>query len=426
MGNWLALGDDENQFEAIEGLLNRKRRRTDRSKDPDRSIFGVIDMPTRGNGGNLWFDPFRPPQAEAQQVAPPPDFLAQFATNLPSPVQVPMPDRANYMRPYDVAQWTAQDTYNQSVPHIGGIFDDLQAALNQREQESAAQANTLVQQGNQEQAALQQSAAAATAPTTLAAALGGSSQADAMAEADQALLQAGQSNRNQLVREMEAQTVNDSNQREADAEVMRSASLGNARTNLDAILQQIGIGRAGAEQQFQQDTTAANTANQQARNEHALMQLDMQRQQIEMAQQAEQMWAQQNERYAANSMTSGRMNWENNLESRQRQAPDVTSAMIDLIDEFGDGPTGRAQAMQFISQYEPLITSGRLFIDKEEGVVRRTRGDERPHWNAPINVDILRNWLREYYDEEERVDPMRYSQLGGDPTYLPVRLNYAG
>lgn len=351
------------------------------------------------------------------EIGPPPNFLEQFDPNLPGPVQLPTPNLQSYVGPYDRGAQVAQETYDKARPVIENIYRDLGQAVARRQQEAAGEGARVREAAAAEQAALRGQATALTAPTTLAETMGGTPQAAQQAEADQAFMALQQADQAQLSRSMEASSNEASEAARRDASAMRSGSLANASNNLEQILGQLNIGRAGAEQQYNKDVQQTQLANADAQNQFAMLQHQMKSEALQQAQQAEEMWREQNERRAAASTTSGRQMWESNLERRVSENPMASEAMLSILEESGEGPRGKARALRML---DSMFPGGR-----QQKVTDPETGEEL-FGGKRLRPDVIRNWILEYYDENERVDPQAYAMYGGDPTYLPVRPLYGG
>lgn len=354
---------------------------------------------------------------EMAEIGPPPDFLAQFQPNLPGPTQLPMPDLQSYVGPYDRGADVAQDTYDQARPVIENIYRDLGQAVERRQGEAAAEGERVRQRAADEQAALRAQSTALTTPTALGESMGGTPGAEAQAEADRALLSLQQADQAQLSQSMQASDNALSESARRDASAMRSGSLANASNNLEQILGQLNIGRAGAEQQYNKDVQQTQLANTDARNQHAMMSHQMKADALQQAQQAEDLWREQNERRASASMTSGRMQWEQNLDSRLQKNPMASEAMLSVIEGAGEGPRGKARALRMVDEMFPK--------GRPQKVTHPETGEEM-FGGKRLNPGVIRNWILEYYDEQDRVDSQAYAMYGGDPTYLPMRALYGG
>ena len=335
-------------------------------------------------------------------------FLDQFAVDVPQPPLLAVPSLDSYVKPYDDAAALANRVYEETVPQIQGIYDSLQEDLAESQAEAQRQQARADELARQEQAAMLQQAQALTRPTTLDYELGvagAGSLGQQQAEADRAFLALRAADEAALAANLRENDQRLAATRQEDAEAMRSGSLAAAKTNLDQILTQIGLGRARAEQQYQRDKAQIEDENARRQWQYAQLVQDAQNQALAMAAEAEQMWADQNEVIAQAATVSPRAMWEAALPTRQQANPVTVQAMVDVINLAGEGAAGFAKAMQMIRDEEEKLASGEAYGD-------------------PVNMRLLRKWLTEYYDDREYVDPTRYQQLGGDPIYLAVRQRY--
>lgn len=335
-------------------------------------------------------------------------FLDQFAVDIPRPPLLDVPSLDSYVKPYDDAAALANRVYKETVPQIQGIYDSLQGDLAESQAEAQRQQARADELARREQAAMLQQAQALTRPTTLDYELGvagAGSLGQQQAEADRAFLALRAADEAALAANLRENDQRLAATRREDAEAMRSGSLTAAKTNLDQILTQIGLGRARAEQQYQRDKAQIEDENARRLWQYAQLVQDAQREALAMAAEAEQMWADQNEVIAQAATVSPRALWEAALPSRERANPVTVQAMVDVINLAGEGAAGFAAAMQMIREEAEKLASGEAY-------------------GKPVNVRLLQKWIGEYYNDREYVDPTRYQQLGGDPIYLAVRQRY--
>jgi hypothetical protein len=345
-------------------------------------------------------------------------FKSMFDVDLPALHLLAMPNKADYTKPFDDARAQSYTTYAEAVPTLNNIYDDLQGGLKQQRAAQLAEQASARKQAGAEQSAMMQQAAALTTPTALARELGiagPESAAGQQAAADKAFMALRGADAAQVGRQLEEADASAAAGRREDAEALRSGSLSNAKNNLDALLNQIGLGKAQAERQYAQDANETRAANNAAQQQYAQLKDQLQRNQLESMKQAEQMWADQNEKFAQAASTTGRQQWEMQLDDIQARYPRSAKAMLDIIEAAGSGPTARAKAMQLLSENASALKSGKM-MDGEGNV---------QYGGKPVGVESVRKWLQQFYDEGEYVDPEQYARLGGDPTYLPVRMKYS-
>lgn len=182
------------------------------------------------------------------------------------------PDKASYLRPFDEAEARSRAAYGSAVPSITDAYAQLQQRLRGTHGELAATQSRLageqagrLAQGQQQVAQLQAPVLADLGanfgPDTLGS-LQGAVQAEAANQ--RAALAAQGTAQQSLAAELAAQSARSNETRIADSELGKQAALSRAQVNLNDILSQIGVQRAGAERQYANDLTAWEQAQAQA------------------------------------------------------------------------------------------------------------------------------------------------------------------
>jgi hypothetical protein len=226
-----------------------------------------------GGGGRPWGAstvgfPTGVPSAEAAmpaEAAPPDDGMAQLAALFAS---MPGIDKNSYVGPYDQAMAQARSVHGEAVPAIQAIFGQLGGRLGGlqgdcNQQADAAQGAAKAEDATQLDAL---KAAAMSELTKLRAqgvdvghllgttAAAGGEQVGNLAS-NQALGQ-GALDRAQQLQQMSM------NERQADVPAMEASGLSTAQNNLNALLSQLGFGRAGAERDYNTDVAAREAEKQ--------------------------------------------------------------------------------------------------------------------------------------------------------------------
>ena len=182
------------------------------------------------------------------------------------------PDRASYLRPFDEAEARTRAAHGAAVPAITDAYAQLVERLKGNQGEMAAtQARLSGEQGarlaqGQQQVAQLQAPVLADLGANFGPDTVGSLQGAVQAEAanQRAALAAQGTAQQGLAAELAAQSQRSGDTRIADSELGKQAALSNAQVNLNDILSQIGVQRAGAERQYANDLTAHQQAQAQA------------------------------------------------------------------------------------------------------------------------------------------------------------------
>jgi hypothetical protein len=305
------------------------------------------------------------------------------------------PDRGAYMRPYDEAERRANESYGRAVPELANLYKGLEGEIASGNRDFTGQVDRLQaeREGQMSQRMADLRAAAGPSQAALVeggeAATGATSQLAAQEEALNAAYDA-ERGRNQRLDQVDAQAAT---ARDADVDTAATNSSANARNNLDSILQQVGIGRADAESQYQRDARSVAEHNASAKDAYA----DEQRAQGE---QDLQNWITMNTGLAEAATTSRRSMFESAVGELSSAYPRQYSAFNDIIGSAkGKGAMGKASALKILEQALPGLKDGSMY-------------------GARFNDSRLRQWIDAYYDEDEQIDKGRYQEMGGDPAAL--------
>lgn len=326
---------------------------------------------------------------------------ANVAPSLQEPTQDPLEallasipgvDRNAYVAPFDQAESAARSAYEAAVPSIESTYANLQQRLAGNQADFASEQQG-VSQGLEQRIAQGLGDVRSTVAPSLADLMdqggGGSLTAGVEAENAQQLanlkVQGGEERAlTDRLAQVQSQSAQD---RSSDAELAQSAALANASTNLESTLQQIGLGRADAERQFNLDSAqrAAQVADARAQYQ---------------AQQLEQM-----EKLA----TTPRDDFIGSWEERVQRNPLATAAFGEITGAVkGTGPMAMTQALQ---QIESGLQGGVDPVDGEEippGVWKLSDGRK-----FRLDRDVLAQWIRDYYDDQtRRISPQVLAYLG--------------
>jgi hypothetical protein len=181
------------------------------------------------------------------------------------------PDRNAYVAPFDQAEARAREAHAAAVPTIAGQYADMTRGLGdtQRAQQAQAQqtqANQAAAMASQQQL-LQKLQAPVLADLQ---AQGGQAAVGSLTGALQASMAAGQAGvgaagaaQQQLSQNLANAQQQSYDSRIQDARLAEEAAQGNASQNLNSILNQIGVQRAGAERQYGDDVQRLHAQRQQ-------------------------------------------------------------------------------------------------------------------------------------------------------------------
>lgn len=168
------------------------------------------------------------------------------------------PDRNAYIAPFDQATQRANEAYAQATPNIAATYDTLRQQLGAHQQDYQAQAQQT--QANQAASAqsIQDLLAKLQAPVAAdLQAQGGQAAVGSLTGGLQASMAAGQAGignaaaaQQQLSQNLSNAGNQSFNNRIEDTRVAEQGAQGNASANLNSILNQIGLQKAGAEGQY--------------------------------------------------------------------------------------------------------------------------------------------------------------------------------
>ncbi len=174
------------------------------------------------------------------------------------------PDKGAYVKPFDEAAARAQAAADASSPTIRDAYLRARAAIEAGQGEFASTQSRVAAEAAARQAAGQQAMAQQQAPVL--GDLGATFGADTLGSltgavgAQAAQQQAGMTEtaarQGSLASELAAQQARSSQTRVADSHLGEAGALAAAKGNLNAILNQLGVQRAGAERQFANDAQA--------------------------------------------------------------------------------------------------------------------------------------------------------------------------
>lgn len=183
----------------------------------------------------------------------------------PSGGGVAMPSEATYTMPYDNAAAAAKIADAAGQTNIKQTYADLQNQLKaQAGQQASDQARAAASDAARSAAINQTAAALQAGPSILSGAPAGASDSAAIAKQTQGNLTQSQAAAQQLAADRAATARSDAAGAQTDASGAQGAALANAQNNLSAMLNQIGLQKAGAERQYLSDSASASQANAQA------------------------------------------------------------------------------------------------------------------------------------------------------------------
>lgn len=307
---------------------------------------------------------------------------------------ISMPDRAAYMSPFDEAERRANEAYGKTVPALEQLYGGLQQNVTARGAETTAAVDRL-QAEREAQMGQRLSELAPTMPSQAALVAGGEVATGAAQEQAQSV--------EALKAQFDAERARGSRLDQVDAQAQtalqqsvegaKANSTAAARNNLDSILQQIGVERAGAEAAYQDDVRQVQSANA----DNARRQQEQQRADLE-AELDRHLKLQTG--IAQMATGSGRKAFEAQVPQLSSAYPRQFRAFNDIVSRAkGKGQMGLASALQVLEEAAPGLQDGSIY-------------------GAKFGTGRLKSWLEAYFDEEDRLDPDAFRRLGGDPKAL--------
>lgn len=338
---------------------------------------------------------------------------AQAAPAVPDPIQQyldmamaalgPAPDMSGYVRPYDEATQRAKDAYAASTPVINQLADELKTKLAGSRAEAA-------QQGADSLAAMRAANAQVLGNTqamngqVLAdiAAQGGQIQQGAPTSAAQAMAQALQSNLASQGSNYERSAQALTQARDASVadrlngvEGMRANSLSNAQVNLDSILNQLGIGRANAERQYQGDLSNYQQQVANTKLNEAKLRLDQAKQNHDNELQLDKNYAQAK---ASASQTAGETWQQTDMPQLVTQFPKTYAVFQEILSNTGSskGPVAQALAMNALNDLksrDQRALAQQIGFTPDQGT-----------------YDMLSQWIQSYFDATPSMNMEKLAQ----------------
>lgn len=307
------------------------------------------------------------------------------------------PSLDSYIAPYLQAEEAAKGAHEVGTAEI-------QAAA-ERHLERLAQTEA---QYSQEQAQASQAEAAhraffqaqldqALTPSTLAQELGAAPGLEAEAGLIQALAQQANQAQDELNTNMQQSQAQQFVDRTEGAQQSEANSLAVAQNNLSALLQQIGLGKAQAEQQYNQDLNSVEQANAQA--------ADQARRQWMEYQAAQQQGVLEDLAFQEQLVGESTVHpWEQKFDSRARQYP---------------------KAMNFFQNYLDTYAGTERLPENRQAAIAKLPDALAVYQEATgtkLNPQIITEWINEYYSTEGggSFDANRFRQLGGDSSLIPA------
>ena len=313
--------------------------------------------------------------------------------------QIAVPGLDQYMAPFDQAETAANASAEAGRGVIGGAYDELEGDLAQNQAEFAADQAAIADRQARERRLMEQETARNSNPSGLARELGVAGDL----EGEQGLLDALSSQGNQsadsLTQRMEQSQAQDFNSRVEGVGASEAAALANTQANLQALLGQIGLGRADAQRQHTSD--AAGIQRQNADAARTIRQEFQDQQQQE--QQDQDDW--RNEQ-AGLLKGAEEDPWDGEAFDRRAEAnPKATSFFMTMIDDLG-GKRNRRTAAKAKGELDNYLQQYR-----EEAVKAKV---------TPTNFNrkVLLDWIDDYFSDRRIINEKRFFQSGGDPQFL--------
>lgn len=311
---------------------------------------------------------------------------------------IPQPNRADYIGPYDEAEASARQAYEAALPAIQGAYGQLRGDLAELHTDTNAQQAIISQQlqqrlgqGAAEVSGMNEAVLADLAAQGVIPELMGRTGA----EANQQLANVKEQGvSEQAMSDRLAQVSRQSQQsRLSDVGLAESAAQANAATNLEGILQQIGVGRAEAGREYTADSQSAATAAAELRLEAAAAdekaKVEQAKAMADVLKEAEKSAPTAHDEFVKNVM------------------PTMGPKAAALFDTILGNVKGKGQ--------EALVRAMREIDRLEAGGGTYEHYDDAGNLEFSFKPDTatLRRWLEAYYDEDTKVhDPKLLQRLG--------------
>ena len=313
--------------------------------------------------------------------------------------QIAVPGLDQYMAPFDQAETAANASAEAGRGVIGSAYDELGTDLETNQAEFGADQAAIAERQARERRLMEQETARNSNPSGLARELGVAGDL----EGEQGLLDALSSQGNQsadnLTQRMEQSQAQDFNSRVEGVGASEAAALANTQANLQALLGQIGLGRADAQRQH-----ASDAAGIQRQNADAARQI---RQEFQDQQQQEQQ-DQDDWRNEQAGLLKGAEEdpWDGEAFDRRVEAnPKATSFFMSMIDDLG-GKRNRRTAAKAKGELDNYLQQYR-----EEAVKAKVTPTN-------FNKKVLLDWIDDYFSDRRIINEKRFFQSGGDPQFL--------
>lgn len=324
-----------------------------------------------------------------------PDPLDAILAGLP-PI-----DRAAYLTPFDEADAAARAAHAAAVPSIQSGYADLEQRMGATRDDTAAQLEAMrlasEQMGAQGAAEL---GGRATSTADSLRLLGVDGANLGRAQAGLETIQATQGE-NAAAHTQSADRIGDifnqsANSRISDQALAEQAALSNADNTLSATLQRIGLGRAEAEQKFQQDSTD---------RQMTLADLQLRQQEQAAAQASEQAKAQgdlakEAQRLAQQFAVAPSQEFRDNYDVIAGKFPKAIQVFEDLTKGTPKGKEGYVAALRRLEGVADLLENG--------GYKSEATGET---FNNQFDLATIRSWLQAYYDDKPRLSAEGQAQI---------------
>lgn len=317
------------------------------------------------------------------------------------------PDRGAYMRPFDEAEQRANAAYKAAGPEIAQQYDQLRQQIGQGASDADARQAQILAAVGADQSSARSTIEQLQGGTArdLAAQSGGltpSLDAGSAVTANQNianLLAQAQAQKTLLGNTANAEDQSIGSRR-LDADAGQAAAGANARNNLDSILNQLGLGRAQAERQYQGDVQQRGAQEAELRMKYHQQELDT----LQEQQKAADQMAKALDRVS----TTPSQDFQKGMVDRAARFPMATKVFRDIVGAAkGKGEMGLSHALEILAAAAPHLQQGQFALSDDTPVPNR------------IDPTVIANWLKAYYDDStKRPNPDALAQLGIDPSAL--------
>lgn len=310
------------------------------------------------------------------------------------------PSRDSYIQPYLDAEAAAREAHTAGR----GVIEDATAELNRdlnanQEQFLAERAEAQEAEALRREFARQQQEEV-LAPSGLAAELGVDSEIAGEAALLKDLAAQADNSQDSLNENMGDSQAQDFQSRLESAEASKANAFANASNNLQALLSQIGLEKAGAERAYEQDAASVQQANAQSKANAQQRYRQFQQEQAEQELKFREQQMQLVDEFSTPA-------WEAKAPIRRAENPKAygfTEALIEQVAGDQRSSTAKRAVLTMLPRALALAAEP---VENDDGTI--TKGTR-------FNEAIIRDWIEEYFSDRKVFDAEGFESAGGDPS----------